>query len=69
VIRLAGLLHEATSSTSLNQRVARLLDGSEVLAYTTDRQAMRRFARGLRGTLMSLHSANRQDRANAKNWR
>ena len=58
VMRLAGLSSDATSSTSLNQRVARLLDGSEVLAYTTDRQGMRRFARALRGTLMSLHSVS-----------
>ena len=41
----------------LEERVAQLLDGRDVIAYTTDRRGRRRFARALRGALMSLHSA------------
>jgi hypothetical protein len=36
-----------------DDQVARLLEFEEILAYTTDRRGRRRFARALRGTLMS----------------
>lgn len=36
-----------------DNQVARLLELEEILAYTTDRRGRRRFARALRGTLMS----------------
>jgi hypothetical protein len=36
-----------------DDQVARLLELEEILAYTTDRRGRRRFARALRGTLMS----------------
>jgi hypothetical protein len=39
---------------SLDARAADWLDGQEILAYTTDRAGMRRFARALGRTLLSL---------------
>ena len=36
------------------ERLLRLLDGHEVLAYTTDRRGMRRFARALRARLLTV---------------
>ena len=53
VSRLAAPPGSGPSAGSLDERLARLLDGREVLAYTTDRRGMRRFARALRGTLLS----------------
>ena len=38
------------------ERLLRLLDGHEVLAYTTDRRGMRRFARALRARLLTVTS-------------
>jgi hypothetical protein len=40
-----------------DDQVARLLELEEILAYTTDRRGRRRFARALRGTLMSATTA------------
>ena len=37
-----------------DERVARLLELGEILAYTTDRRGRRRFARALRGKLLSI---------------
>ena len=36
------------------ERLLRLLDGREVLAYMTNRRGMRRFARALRAKLLEL---------------
>jgi hypothetical protein len=46
-----------SSSQPFDQQVARLLELEEILAYTTDRRGRRRFARALRGKLLSI-SAN-----------
>jgi len=51
---LAGDAEEAWSAGALNGRLSILLDGQELLAYTTDRHGMRRFARALRAELESL---------------
>lgn len=51
---LAGGAEEAWLAGALNGRLSILLDGQEVLAYTTDRHGMRRFARALRAELESL---------------
>jgi hypothetical protein len=40
--------------TSIQRRLAQLLDGREVLAYTTDRRGLERFARALRGMLLDI---------------
>jgi hypothetical protein len=40
--------------TPVEQRLAALLHGREVLAYTADRRGLRRFARALRSTLLTL---------------
>jgi hypothetical protein len=48
---------QMTSSLSagpFDRHVARLLELEEILAYTTDRRGRRRFARALRGKLMSM---------------
>jgi hypothetical protein len=42
---------------SLDARVARLLDGRDVIAYTTDPKGMRRFARALYGVLLDTPRA------------
>jgi len=42
---------------SLDAHVARLLDGRDVIAYTTDRKGMRRFARALYGVLLDTARA------------
>lgn len=54
VRRLAAPAEEAPSPGALNERLAMLLDGHEILAYTTDRQGVKRFARALRAKLQSL---------------
>jgi hypothetical protein len=54
VRRLAAHAEEAPSPGALNDRLAILLDGQEVLAYTTDRHGMKRFARALRAKLQTL---------------
>lgn len=51
---LAGDAEEARLAGALNGRLSMLLDGQEVLAYTTDRHGMRRFSRALRAKLESL---------------
>jgi len=55
--RVAGLTvcsANAPPSGPLNERLLRLLDGREVLAYMTNRRGMRRFARALRAKLLEL---------------
>jgi hypothetical protein len=41
--------------TPVERRLAALLGGREVLAYTTDRRGLNRFARALRSKLMAVH--------------
>ena len=41
-----------TGSDPVRRRLAGLLEGGEVLAYTTDRQGLKRFARSLQGLLL-----------------
>jgi len=53
VAALAGLPSDAPGSTAVERRLARLLDGREVLVYTTDRHGLKRFARALRGLLLT----------------
>jgi hypothetical protein len=52
VARLAA--PETPAPGSLDERLLRLLDGHEVLAYTTDRRGIRRFARSLRARLLTV---------------
>jgi hypothetical protein len=49
---------EITSSSSqpIEEQLARLLELDEILAYITDRRGRRRFARALRGKLLSISS-------------
>ena len=42
-----------TGSDPVHRRLVHLLEGREVLAYTTDRQGLKRFARSLRGLLLT----------------
>lgn len=52
--RVAWLAHPpAATPGSDEERLLRLLDGYEVLAYTTDRRGTRRFARSLRTRLLA----------------
>ncbi len=53
VAALDGLLPDAPGATAVERRLARLLDGREVLVYTTDRHGLKRFARALRGMLLT----------------
>ena len=53
VAALAVLPPDAPGSVAVERRLARLLDGREVLVYTTDRQGLKRFARALRGMLLT----------------
>ena len=53
VVRFADA-PETAAPGSLDERLRALLDGQEVLAYTTDRRGMRRFARALRGKLLTV---------------
>src|SRR5262249_58217905 len=48
-----ALLHPG----SLDARIARLLDGRDVIGYTIDRKGMRRFARALYGALLDTARA------------
>src|SRR5262245_20145236 len=43
----------SVSSSSFDDDMGRLLEMKEILAYTTDRSGIKRFARALRGTLLS----------------
>jgi hypothetical protein len=54
VAQLADPVSPAPGSPE--ERLLRLLDGHEVLAYTTDRRGMRRFARSLRARLLTVTS-------------
>jgi hypothetical protein len=56
VLALAAQSREGNRPGSIEQRIGRFLDGREVLAYTTDPRGLRRFARALRGRLLSRHS-------------
>lgn len=44
----------AANPRSDEERLLRLLDGHEVLAYTTDQPGVRRFARSLRAKLLTV---------------
>ena len=52
--RVAALAARDPGLTPVERRLAALLDGREVLAYTVDRRGLRRFARALRGTLLAF---------------
>ena len=55
--RVAGLTGSSETVPPrgpINERLLRLLDGREVLAYMTNRRGMRRFARALRARLLEL---------------
>jgi hypothetical protein len=53
VANLAELPQGAHGAPPVQRRLASLLQGREVLAYTTDRQGLKRFARSLRGLLLT----------------
>jgi hypothetical protein len=53
VAALAALPPAGGGARSVEGRLAALLDGREVLAYTTDPQGLKRFARALRGLLLT----------------
>ena len=50
----AGRVVTGSLEGPYDDQVAHLLELEEILAYTTDRRGRRRFARALRGTLMSM---------------
>jgi hypothetical protein len=52
--RAVALASSDAGLTSVERRLAALLAGREVLAYTTDRRGLRRFARALRDKLIEL---------------
>ena len=52
--RAAALASSDPALTSVERRLAALLAGQEVLAYTTDRRGLKRFARALRQKLLGL---------------
>ena len=54
--RVAWLADPPARLGSDEQRLLRLVDGHEVLAYTTDRRGIRRFARSLRANLLTVTS-------------
>jgi hypothetical protein len=57
VTRLAALLPGTSDGPeSIEHRIVRHLDGREILAYTTDPRGLERFARALRGLLLSRNS-------------
>ena len=58
VIQLSENAEEAPSSLSVDGRLAALLDGEEVLAYTSGRRGMKHFARALRSKLQALSLAD-----------
>jgi len=53
VAALAALSPETDAAPLVQRRLAALLRGREVLAYTTDAPGLKRFARALRGLLLS----------------
>jgi len=55
--RATALATSDPGLTSVERRLAALLAGREVLAYTTDRRGLKRFARALRAKLMGLERA------------
>jgi hypothetical protein len=57
VTQLTALSHDRSMPPSVGQRIANLLEGREVLAYTTDPRGLKRFARALRGLLLSRQAA------------
>jgi hypothetical protein len=57
VAALATLPAGDRGPAPVERRLADLLDGREVLAYTTDPQGLKRFARALRGRLLTQASA------------
>jgi hypothetical protein len=56
--RVAALASSDPGLTPVERRLAALLAGREVLAYTTDRRGLARFARALRHTLITLDRAS-----------
>jgi hypothetical protein len=58
VVRIASPAAGSGTPTSAERRLAQLLEGHEVLAYTTDPRGLRRFARALRGMLLSADAAS-----------
>jgi hypothetical protein len=55
VAALATLPDRERGSTSVEHRLANLLRGREVLAYTADPKGLKRFAKALRGVLLTRH--------------
>jgi hypothetical protein len=55
--RVAALAARDGELTPAARRLAALLHGREVLAYTSDRRGLRRFARALRSVLLALDDA------------
>ena len=55
VAALATLSPADRAGTSVERRLAHLLEGREVLAYTADARGLKRFARALRGLLLTRH--------------
>ena len=53
LVALAAVPSGDLGVARVERRLADLLDGREVLAYTTDRQGLKRFARALRGLLLT----------------
>ena len=56
VAALATLASREPGLTSVEQRLIDRIDRREVLAYTTDARGLKRFARALRGLLLTRHS-------------
>lgn len=54
VVQLVRTSASSARTAAVDARLLSLIDGSEVLAYTTDRRGMRRFARALRAKLLTL---------------
>jgi hypothetical protein len=54
VARLTASSEDVPPPGPIDERLLRLLDGREVLAYVTNRRGMRRFARALRARLLEL---------------
>jgi hypothetical protein len=55
VASLAAGPPDGRAPGSVEERIAALLEGREVLAYTADRRGLKRFAKALRGVLLSRH--------------
>jgi hypothetical protein len=60
VAALADVPPGSPASTPIERRLAHLLEGRDVLAYTTDPKGLRRFARALRGELLTRTGDVRQ---------